>query len=164
MKFLRRLAPAKWAVIIDTHVAPTPPADDDYDPYWDRPITGQRLLGDVVAIIVQVSPVDFPDVFDIYVDRGEVVKLAEVSGTCLRDLARRIGEGEFDDDCRFEYSENPEPSFPGDRFHITQYAIPSQRVVDSFTTHDPGDVIASCREAQTTTLEERFAVYADRGW
>jgi hypothetical protein len=37
-------------------------------------------------------------------------------------------------------------------------------VIESFTTDDPYGAVEAAREAQAYTLEERLAMYAERGW
>lgn len=37
-------------------------------------------------------------------------------------------------------------------------------VLDRFTTDDPYGAVEAAREAQEYTLEERFDIYAQRGW
>jgi hypothetical protein len=36
--------------------------------------------------------------------------------------------------------------------------------IERFTTDDPYGAVEAAREAQSLTLEERFDLYADRGW
>ena len=71
-----------------------------------------------------------------------------------------------------------EPADPGDvRFDIIEIEEPEigcthfvrviddrGQVVDEFTTDDPYGAVEACREAQTMSLEERFDLYAGRGW
>ena len=70
------------------------------------------------------------------------------------------------------------PADPGDfRFEITQIEEPEMgcthlvtmiddqgKVIEQFTTDDPGGAVESAREAQEFTLEDRFEMYAERGW
>jgi hypothetical protein len=71
-----------------------------------------------------------------------------------------------------------EPADPGDfRFEITPIEEPEMgcthlvvvigdegEEIERFTTDDPYGAVEAAREAQAFTLEERFAMYAERGW
>lgn len=121
----------------------------------------QVVINDFLAAVLNVTA----DAVEIYVDRAEIVLLATVTGTTdAGAVAARIAAGEFDNDFRFEIRENPEPSSNADLYFMTQYATPSQQLIDSFTSEDPGRTVESAREAQEFTLEERFDMYAERGW
>jgi hypothetical protein len=78
----------------------------------------------------------------------------------------------------FAVTENPEPDCPwtthlveireqreapaDDRWPVATL-VPGD-LVDSFMTGDPAGAIDAAVEAHETTLEERLAGYADRGW
>jgi hypothetical protein len=66
-------------------------------------------------------------------------------------------------DFRFEIEALPEPEM-GATHLVTRIECPGETVIESFTTDDPYGAVEAAREAQNTTLEERFETYAERGW
>ncbi len=66
-------------------------------------------------------------------------------------------------DFRFEIVKLEEPD--DFRTHlVTVLDVETGDFLDSFTTGDPFGAVEAAREAQAYTLEERFEMYADRGW
>lgn len=122
------------------------------------PTRFQLHIGDRVAAVLD----GHGPVISIYILADEVRLLATVTDTAI-SVGARIADGEFDNDFRFEYTLNPEPSSNADLYFITQYATPSQKVIDSWTTEDPGAAIEAAREAQLYSLEERWAMDAEAG-
>lgn len=70
-------------------------------------------------------------------------------------------------DFRFEIDQNPEPDDPSNLYFVEQIATFDgfdMGVIESFTTNDPWSAVEAAREAQAYSLEERFDMYAERGW
>lgn len=70
-------------------------------------------------------------------------------------------------DFRFVIDANPEPSCNADLYFVTiieTFDGDDMGVTDSFTAEDPYGHVEAAREAQQYTLEERFDMYAARGW
>lgn len=135
---LRRLSPATFQVIID---------------------------GFIAAILRQVSPTSI----EIWIERTEpflLITLTDLTKLTTNPvgIAKRLAEGEFDDDFRFAIYPWEEPEM--DATHtVVHISTPSQIVIDTFTTNDPYGAVEAAREAQATPdLEERWAMYAERGW
>lgn len=81
-------------------------------------------------------------------------------------LATRIADGEFDSkiaDVRFAVLPCDDPEM-GCTHTVVIYAHPSQQEVDRFTTDDPYGAVQAYREVQTIPMDERWAIYAARGW
>lgn len=81
-------------------------------------------------------------------------------------LAKRIAKGEFDckiEEVRLEVMPCDEPEV-GCTHIITVYAHPSQQEVDRFATDDPHRALEALREVETVSMEQRWAIYAARGW
>jgi len=87
---------------------------------------------------------------------AEIASTAKAAAEMLCDrLERAI------DDFRFEIGEMDEDGYR----RVTRIALGSGRVLDDFsTTDDPYLAVEAAREAQAFTLEERFEMYAERGW
>lgn len=117
----------------------------------------QVLINDLVAAVLHVTPAGV----DVFIEADTVRLLVSVKGT-VADVARRLAEGEFDDDFRFEIYPWDEPEM-GCTHTLVQIATPSQIEVERFTTDDPYGNIEAAREAQAIPFEERMAIYADRG-
>lgn len=71
-------------------------------------------------------------------------------------------------DFRFEIIESPEPELGATHLVIVHEldrdGNDTGLELERFTTDDPYGAVEAAREAQTTTLEERFTMYAERGW
>lgn len=127
-----------------------------------RPLSSDRyqvIINNLVAAVLLATA----DGADIFILADEVRKLTSAQGELL-DIARRLAEGEFDNDFRFEITRNPEPDDPASMYFVAIYATPSQQVTERYTTDRPYDDVAAAREAQAIPFEERMALYAERGW
>lgn len=67
------------------------------------------------------------------------------------------------DDFRVEILVLDEPEI-GCTHLVTMIQWGTGTVLESFTTDDPYGAVEAAREAQEYTLEERFAIYAEKGW
>lgn len=47
---------------------------------------------------------------------------------------------------------------------ITDEGVDTGNVLENFTTDNPYGAVEAAREAQMYSLEERFEMYAERGW
>jgi len=65
-------------------------------------------------------------------------------------------------DVRFEITALNEPELGCTHFVIV--VDDRGEAVERFTTDNPYGAVEACREAQAFTLEERFELYAERGW
>lgn len=126
----------------------------------------QLHIGDRVAAVLRQTNAHTIEIWTLADEARLLITLVDPTrlATDVARVALRIADGEFDNDFRFEYSLNPEPSSNADLYFITRYATPSQKVIDSWTTEDPGAAIEAAREAQIFSLEERFDIYAAKGW
>lgn len=96
---------------------------------------------------------------------NQVIADVEINGEDSHvRLAQRLADGEFDNDFRYEITPNPEPSEPADLFFVRRIATPSQKVIESFTTDDPYRDVEAAREVQNIPMEERWDMYAERGY
>ncbi len=72
-----------------------------------------------------------------------------------------------DTDFRFEIVEYEEPEVSCTHLvivHETRDGQDTGTILERFTTDDPCGAVEAAREAQEFTLEERFDLYAERGW
>ena len=71
-------------------------------------------------------------------------------------------------DFRFEIIEHDEPEMGSTHtvivHEITDEGVDTGNVLEHFTTDNPYGAVEAAREAQAFTLEERFEMYAERGW
>lgn len=165
---LRPQADGSFHVIIDTHREMTQAQIDSelehigYLPEYK----GRRPLGEPVAEI-KPSPMTYIGTggadFQMYELVGDGSRRFLADGYDPVGLAKRLADGEFDHDFRFEYVANPEPDQPSDMYFISRFATPSQQELESFTTDDPGREIGAARYCQTVPLEERWAADAEAG-
>lgn len=81
---------------------------------------------------------------------------------CKRTL-EVVSEVLASEDHRFEITPVPEPEL-GCTHVVRMVGRQSGRVAEQFTTDNPYGAVEAYREAQAYTLEERFDLYAERGW
>jgi len=71
-------------------------------------------------------------------------------------------------DFRFEIIEHDEPELGCTHTVIVHETTDDGKdtgsVLEHFTTDNPYGAVEAAREAQAYTLEERFELYAERGW
>lgn len=67
-------------------------------------------------------------------------------------------------DIRFEIEKNPEPDDPSNLYFVRVFDWRTGKELESYTTDDPYAGVEAAREAQEYTLEQRFDMYAERGW
>lgn len=125
----------------------------------------QVIIGDRIAAVLRQTNAHTIEIWTLADEARLLITLVDPTrlATDVARVALRIAESEFDNDFRFEYSLNPEPSSNADLYFITQIATPSQKVIDSWTTEDPGAAIEAARETQLYSLEERWAMDAEAG-
>lgn len=157
-RFLRRQGDS-FQVIINTHVEPTTDEEREYGPVR---VTGRRPLDEPVATIqpsVRSDVRSGSSIYQVFDAQGAYL----ASGNDPVALAKRLADGEFDNDFRFEITTNPEPDDPGSTHFLVQYSVPSQREMIHLTTGDPYGFIEAARERQAVPdLEDRLALYAER--
>lgn len=68
------------------------------------------------------------------------------------------------DDVYFKVEANPEPDDAASTHWLGMYSHLTDELVESHITGDPYGFIEAMREAQAIPMEERWAMYADRGW
>ena len=66
-------------------------------------------------------------------------------------------------DFRFEIEAIPGPEM-GCTHLVTVIEHGTENILERFTTDDPYGAVEAAREAHAFTLEERFDMYAERGW
>lgn len=125
-----------------------------------RPNVFQVVINGVVAAVLRQLPRVTGT--EVWVLADEPRLLTTVTDPDVSRVAERLRNGSFDNDFRFEITENPEPDDPASMYFVRQIATPSQQVLEAFTTDRPYDAVEAAREAQVFSLEERWAMDAER--
>lgn len=122
----------------------------------------QVIIGERVAAVLHVSAIT-----KIFVDAGDTPRLLATIQHFdeLQDVGRRIAEGEFDDDFRFNISD---ASDEDGNYWLEQIATPSQTPLYSSLMRDPYGFVAAERQCQAERAEfpdlaDRFDHYAEMG-
>lgn len=118
------------------------------------------LLGDAPVRFVRYAGPGYAVVYVFRLEREAMLPLERLHTTPTHEWGPPAPADEGD--VRFLITELEEPEMGAT--HLVRVIDDRGDEAERFTTDDPYGAVEACREAQNTTLEERFDMYAERGW